>query len=99
VIPAGERWPDGALRPTIEDLVGAGAILSHFPPAARSPEAEIAVAAFQHLARDLAGYLRACASGRELAAVGFVVDVDLAAELDVSAAVPRFAQGAYTSGA
>lgn len=90
VIAAGELTRDGTLRFAIEDLLGAGAILSHFPVDQRSPEAEVAVAAFRRFEHDLPGCLRECASGRELAAIGFSDDVALAAELDVSEAVPLF---------
>ncbi|MDP9222411.1 MAG: 2-phosphosulfolactate phosphatase [Actinomycetota bacterium] len=43
VIPAGERWPDGSLRPCLEDLLGAAAILEQLP-GSRAPEAEAASA-------------------------------------------------------
>jgi 2-phosphosulfolactate phosphatase len=93
VIAAGEVRPDGSLRYAIEDLLGAGAILSHFPVEARSPEAEVAVAAFERFADDLPRRLADCASARELAAMGFAEDVAFAAELDVSNSVPTFLLG------
>jgi 2-phosphosulfolactate phosphatase len=89
VIAAGEvRRVDGTLRFALEDLLGAGAILSHFPAEARSPEANAAVAAFDYFAADLSRQLARCASGRELAAIGYAEDVVLAAQLDASASVP-----------
>jgi len=98
VIAASERWPDGTLRCAVEDLVGAGAILSHVPLAERSPGAEAAVAAFRRLVADRPRCLREGASGRELAALGFTDEVTMAAELDVSAVVPSFQHGgAYPS--
>ena len=95
VIAAGERWPDRSLRPAIEDLVGAGAIISALDPGARSPEAELAAASFQHVATDLRRYLQACASGRELIELGFDDDVRLAAELDVGTTAPVLSAGAF----
>ena len=98
VIAAGELRPDNSLRFAVEDLVGAGAILSHFPAETRSPEGEIAVAAFERFANDLPGHLAQSASGRELAELGFADDVAMAAELDVSDSVPVFVQpGLYAA--
>ncbi len=97
VIAAGERWPDDALRPALEDLLGAGAILDALAPAAPSVEARAAIAAFRSLRADLVGALRECASGRELEARGYPDDVRIAAELDASAAAPRLTAGAYRS--
>ena len=94
VIPAGERWNDGNLRPAIEDWVGAGAIISHLS-GTRSPEAELAASAFQHLRHHLRCRLTTCKSARELIARGFERDVELALALDVSAGVPMLSHGAY----
>ena len=87
VVPAGERWADGSLRPAIEDLVGAGAIIKQLQRR-HSPEATVAVAAFESFSGSLREQLLRCSSGRELAERGFAADIELAAELDVSEIVP-----------
>jgi 2-phosphosulfolactate phosphatase len=94
VIPAGERWRDGSLRPALEDSIGAGAILRHLP-GSRSPEADAAVATFERYQDRLVETLDRCGSGRELDERGHTHDKDLAAALDVSACVPRFDGVAY----
>ena len=95
VIPAGERWrQDFSLRPALEDLVGAGAIIRHLP-GTRSPEAQAAIAAFEAAAPHLAALLHQCSSGKELVELGFAPDVELAAQLDVSDCAPILREGAY----
>jgi 2-phosphosulfolactate phosphatase len=94
VIAAGERWPDGSLRPALEDVVGVGAIVAALA-GSRSPEAEAAVAVFEALRSDLSGTLRACSSARELVGRGFAADVEIAAERDRCNAVPVLASGCY----
>lgn len=117
VIAAGERWngATGPLRPALEDLIGAGAVLAGLgvradrPPQAwpsearssevrssevrspgvMSPEARIAIAAFEGARSEgVPALLHACGSGVEKATRGESADVDLAADLDVSAVVP-----------
>jgi 2-phosphosulfolactate phosphatase len=95
VIAAGERWRgDGSLRPAIEDLLGAGAVVAALP-GRRSPEAEVACAAFAAMRLRLPEVLLECASGRELCERGFAGDVLYAAVCDVSEAVPLLQAGVY----
>ena len=89
VIPAGERWPDGSLRPALEDWLGAGAIL-RWLPGRRSPETESAIALFERHHESLLEVLDQCGSGRELDARGHQNDKVIAGQLDVSSCVARF---------
>jgi 2-phosphosulfolactate phosphatase len=98
VIAAGERWDDAderSLRPALEDLLGAGAILAALPPADRAPEAAAAVAAYEALRDTLPATLDACASGRQLRERGYAQDVAVAAEFNVSTAVPILRERAF----
>ncbi len=95
VIAAGELRPGGELRPAVEDLWGAGAVISALGRFGSSPEAEAAAAAFAGVRVRLRDVLPACASGQELVDAGFEADVRIAAELDVSAVVPRLRDGCF----
>jgi 2-phosphosulfolactate phosphatase len=97
IIASGERWGDGSLRPAYEDLVGAGAIIDGLPVEGRSPEAQAAVGAFLASREHLQDCLLNCASGRELATLGYAADVQIASELNVSDTVPVFRSGAYAA--
>ncbi|MBD2210441.1 2-phosphosulfolactate phosphatase [Nostoc linckia FACHB-104] len=96
VIPAGEKWEDGTLRPAWEDLIGAGAILSVLD-GSLSPEAEAAVTTFTAFKHDLLGYFKKCSSGKELIAKGYELDVELAAAFNVSECVPLLINNAYVN--
>lgn len=94
LVPAGERWGDGSLRPAYEDWVGAGAIVDRLlgqdPGVSLAPEAEAAAAAFRALRP-----LEQCPSGQELVDRGFAEDVRIASELDVTRTVPVLVQGRF----
>lgn len=94
VIPAGERWPDGSLRPALEDLLGAGAII-HALQGSRSPEAMAAEHAFLQARLDLQFQIEHCSSGKQLIEHGFAEDVVLAAALNHSDRAPLLKDGAY----
>jgi 2-phosphosulfolactate phosphatase len=96
VIPAGEMWPTGELRPSLEDWVGAGAVIATLS-GSHSPEAMLAAAAFGHFREDLPQLLRESGSGKELIERGFGLDIEIAAELNVSTNVPRLVNRAFVS--
>ncbi|WMX48696.1 2-phosphosulfolactate phosphatase [Streptomyces roseicoloratus] len=97
VIAAGERWPDGSLRPALEDLLGAGAIIDALESRGvgpLSPEAAAARGCFVQTA-DVVSAVAAGSSGRELTRSGFADDVAIATELDAGATVPVLTDGAF----
>ncbi|MFI6422990.1 2-phosphosulfolactate phosphatase [Streptomyces sp. NPDC050842] len=102
VIASGERWPDGSLRPALEDLLGAGAVLSALARTgtggAPSPEAS-AAATLWAATEDPVAALHGCDSGRELYEYGFPQDVAVAAEIDSSTTVPVLVDGAFQEAA
>jgi 2-phosphosulfolactate phosphatase len=95
VIAAGERWRDDAtLRPSVEDYLGAGAIVAAIGGrSAPSPEATLAALAYR--AAPVPDLVVDSVSGRELAKAGVPKDVALACEVDVSTAVPVLVDGVY----
>jgi len=96
IIACGERWSDGSLRPAWEDLVGTGAVIAGLS-GCPSPESEAARAAFGASERALSSRLLECSSGRELEERGFAADVEIAAEINVSACVPVLTEGAFVA--
>jgi len=91
VVAAGERWPGDLLRPAVEDLWGAGAVVNALLRAGvgpASPEAMAAAAAYRELGRGLGTALKGCASGQELQADGYGTEIAVAAQENVSTKVP-----------
>ena len=101
VIAAGEQWGSRPLRPALEDLLGAGAVLASLDPSAAvahprcSPEAAAARAAFIDARPSLTTRLLECVSGRELVARGWADDVEYAARLDRSDRAAQLVDDAF----
>ncbi|MEU3452633.1 2-phosphosulfolactate phosphatase [Micromonospora sp. NPDC006766] len=99
VVAAGERWPDGSLRPCVEDQLGAAGVLDALSgvPGGLSVEAAVALAALACIP-DVPAAIRGAVSGRELVEGGFADDVEVAVQVDVSDVVPVLHQGYFTAG-
>jgi 2-phosphosulfolactate phosphatase len=97
VVPCGERWPDGSLRPALEDLVGAGAIVAALGRVDASPEARAAAATWQALGADRRGLLADGASARELIERGFAADVASCLDEDACDVAARLVQDCFVA--
>ena len=95
MVASGEKWPDGSLRPALEDFLGAGAVIAALQPTAlASPEAS-AVAAIFESTRDVGAAVSTASSGRELIESGYAADVEIAVAVDASRIVPLLVDGAF----
>ena len=96
VVAAGERWPDGTLRPCVEDLFGAAAVIDGLAVSGvrLSVEAAVALAALAAVP-DVPAAIGGCVSGQELIVSGHADDVAIAVEVDSSTVVPALRSGAF----
>lgn len=91
VIAVGDAWPDGSLRPALEDLWGAGAILAALEDhdwRGLSPEAAWAADSYRLVVGREESHLVACAGGQLCIAAGQRDEVRRAADVDGSRTVP-----------
>ena len=98
VIAAGERGPNGVLRPALEDLLGAGAVIAALVARCsglRLSQEAAAALALHSATPSVPDAVRTCASGLELADRGYAQDVEVAIETDVDHAVPVLVDGAF----
>ena len=86
-VAAGERWPDGSLRPAFEDWIACGAMVNLLN-GILTAEAGAAAASFRWAAADLQKMVKDSLSGQELHERHFGQDVQWASELSVERHVP-----------
>lgn len=101
VVAAGERWPGDQLRPAVEDLWGAGAVVAALRAESYgtvSAEAAAAEAAYRAMGRSPLNALRSCASGRELVDDGYGDEISVAAEVGRSRVVPVMSGDSFKPG-
>lgn len=92
VVPCGEQWEsvrenEDSLRPSMEDYLGAGAILANLQ-GSQSPEAIICAGAFKSVKQRVDTLMWESGSGRELRNRGYGDDVKHCTRLNVYETVP-----------
>ncbi|WP_088042370.1 2-phosphosulfolactate phosphatase [Bacillus sp. EAC] len=99
IIPCGEVWNEvqeneDALRPSIEDYLGAGAILAELE-GTKSPEAEVCIGAYLHSKERINELIWECGSGKELRIKGFEQDVLHCSRLNSYNVVPKLENNCF----
>jgi 2-phosphosulfolactate phosphatase len=99
VVPCGEQWNDARenedrLRPSLEDYLGAGAILADLD-GSKSPEAEVCYGAFKSSESRLRELVWDSGSGRELRERGYEDDVKFCSQLNVTGIIPLMKDGSF----
>ena len=90
VVPCGERWPDdNGLRPSFEDYLAAGGMVSALDRHDVSPEARAAALVYDGWGPNRIADTSACSSAVELNERGFEEDIALCLEEDVSGVACR----------
>lgn len=84
MVPCGERWPDGSIRPSVEDYAAAGGIIAAMGRGSCSPEAQSAIAAWHFYQTQNLLPLHECSSALELQQRGFNEDIALCLEVDTA---------------
>ena len=97
IIAAGEQWENGTLRVALEDMIGAGAIISYLE-GSMSPESEACLSVFKNAQNTLLSDIKKCSSGKELMERGFEKDIYLACDFNVSDNVPVLDSLGYKRG-
>jgi 2-phosphosulfolactate phosphatase len=92
VIACGERWNNlnnetRDLRPSIEDYLGAGAILELLN-GTKSQEAKVCINAYKNSKKEIEELITDSGSGRELLKMGFPEDVKFSCQIDLFKDVP-----------
>lgn len=94
LIASGEKWKDQSLRPSLEDILGVGAIISYLK-GTLSPESLSAKYIFEGMKNEIFEHIKNSSSGNELIYRGFLKDVELACQLNISNCVPILKNNYY----
>lgn len=98
IVPCGERWADdNSLRPSFEDHLAAGGLVSALSHAQASPEARAAALVYEGFGPNRSQALAACGSAVELTERGFAADVALCLEENASQVACRLAGDCFVA--